>query len=256
MLTIKDLTFRYHKQSLPVLNGIDITLNTGEIGIILGKNGSGKTTLFKNILGICKPQSGIVQLNEEDITKLPVRTKAKKIAYVSQDIQFGSLSVFDSVLMGRISYFGYRAGREDYEVTKKILNDMNLSEYADKNVECLSGGEKQKVAIARALVQNPEIIIFDEPTGNLDISNEMLLIKEVKSIAKKYNVHILSSLHDLNQAMNFGDKFFYLKDGIIKYSGGKETFTEAIINDVFDVNVRIIEYNNEKIIIGEKHNEI
>lgn len=255
MLNAKNLTFRYAVRSEPVLRGVDLTLKDGEIGILLGKNGSGKTTLFKNILGICTPDGGSVKLDDEDIIKLNGRERAKKIAYVPQNIQFGSLSVFDSVLMGRISYFGMSAGKDDYLATEKVLADMQLEGYADKNVERLSGGERQKVAIARALVQEPRLLVFDEPTGNLDISNELLIISEAKRLAKDRNICILSSLHDLNQAMNFGDRFFFLKDGKIKYSGGKDAFTGEIIKDVFDVNVRIISHEGEKIIIGGKTNE-
>lgn len=255
MLNISNLSFAYAKRSNPVLNGVDLMLNDGEIGILLGRNGSGKTTLFKNLLGICTPGSGSVRLGQQDITKLSGRERAKKIAYVPQNIQFGSLSVFDSVLMGRISYFGFKAGKEDYAATEKILTDLQLERYADKNVECLSGGERQKAAIARAFVQEPELLVLDEPTGNLDISNEQLMISEAKRLAKERNICVFSSLHDLNQAMNFGDKFFFLKDGIIKYVGGAEAFTEETIKDVFDITVRIINHEGEKIILGGKHNE-
>lgn len=255
MLNISNLTFRYSARSAPVLCGVDLTLKDGEVGVLLGRNGSGKTTLFKNILGICTPNSGSVELDNEDITKLNGRERAKRIAYVPQNIQFGSLSVFDSVLMGRIAYFGMSAGREDYAAAEKVLADMQLEGYADKNVECLSGGERQKVAIARALVQEPKMLVFDEPTGNLDIANEQLIMSEARRLAEKRNICILSSLHDLNQAMNFGDRFFFLKDGIIKYSGGKEAFTEERVKEIFDVNVRIINHEGEKIILGGKHNE-
>lgn len=229
-----------------------MTLRDGEIGILLGKNGSGKTTLFKNILGICTPQSGTIQLDGGDITRLSGRERARKIAYVPQEIQFGSLSVFDSVLMGRISFFGLRAGKEDYTATEKVLREMQLEDCAGRNVDCLSGGQRQKVAIARALVQEPKLLVFDEPTGNLDISNELLIIGEAKRLAKERNIGILCSLHDLNQAMNLGDRFFFLKDGTIKYSGTSECFTEEIIHDIFDVTVRMIDHNGERIILGGK----
>lgn len=255
MLQIDKLTYQYSAGADPVLNGVDMELREGDIGIILGKNGSGKTTLFKNMLGICKPKSGTIRFDNEDLTKISGRERAKKIAYVPQDIRFGALSVFDSVLMGRISYFGLSAGKEDYTATERIITDMKLESYAEKNVECLSGGERQKVAIARALVQEPRMIVFDEPTGNLDISNEMLIINEAARLATERNIIILSSLHDLNQAMNFGNKFFFLKDGKIKYSGTKDIFTEEVIHDVFDVNVRIIFHEGEKIILGGKTNE-
>lgn len=254
MISIKNLTFSYSVRE-PVLRGVDMELSDGEIGILLGKNGSGKTTLFKNILGICSPVSGSMLLDGRSLSGMPKKERAGKVAYVPQNIQFGSLSVFDSVLMGRIASFGLRAGKRDYDVVEEILADMRLDDFADRNVELLSGGERQKVAIARALAQEPKLLVFDEPTGNLDIANEELIMEEAKKLARGRNISILCSLHDLNQAINFGDRFFFLKDGEIRYSGGREQFTEKIIREVFDINIRIIYHENEKIILGEKHNE-
>ena len=98
-------------------------------------------------------------------------------------------------------------------------------------------------------------MVFDEPTGNLDISNEQLIMQEAKKLAREKNISILASLHDLNQALYFGDKFFFLQDGMVKYAGGKEIFTEEIIRDIFDIGVKIVQIDNQKVIIGGYHNE-
>ena len=255
MLKVDDLRFRYTKGGKAVLNGVTLELNQGEVGILLGKNGSGKTTLFKNILGIEKPESGNVLFDGENLAKMKRRERARRIAYVPQHIHFGDLSVLDSVLMGRVSYFGMQASREDYEVVEKILEDMELLDFAHRSAEALSGGEKQKIAIARAMAQEPKLMVFDEPTGNLDIANEQLIVREAKRLARQKNIAILSSLHDLNQALYFGDKFFFLKDGVVKYAGGKEIVTEQIIQDIFDIHVKIMEIDGEKIILGGYHYE-
>lgn len=250
MLSVENLTFRYGKQSAPVLNGVNLELKQGEIGILLGKNGSGKTTCFKNILGLLSPSGGSIRFDGEDMLKMPRRERARRIAYVPQDIRFGALTVFDSVLMGRVSYFGLKASHEDYLATERIMAEMHLEDFAGRNVEELSGGERQKVAIARAMAQEPKLMVFDEPTGNLDIANEQLIMEEAKKLAREKNIAILSSLHDLNQAMYFGDRFFFLKDGVIKYAGGKEIFREDIIQDIFNIQVRIVEIENQKVILG------
>jgi iron complex transport system ATP-binding protein len=250
MLTIENLSFRYGKRTPLVLNGINLELNAGEIGILLGKNGSGKTTLFKNILGILSPTAGAIRFDGEDLSKMPRRERAKLITYVPQDIQFGELTVFDSVLMGRVSYFGVKANQTDYEAVEKILTDMQLESYAMRDVAQLSGGERQKVAIARAMAQEPKLLVFDEPTGNLDIANEQLIIEEAKKLAREKNIAVLSSLHDLNQALNFGDKFFFLRDGVIGHQGGKDAVNETAIKNTFDIDVRIVEIEYQKIIIG------
>ena len=249
MLRIDNLCFRYSKHGAPVLNGADLELEQGQIGIVLGKNGSGKTTLFKNILGIEKPQNGSIAFDGENLLKMHRRDRARRIAYVPQHIHFGDLSVMDSVLMGRVSYFGMKAGKEDYEAVEKILEDMGLLSFANRSAEALSGGEKQKIAIARAMAQEPKLMIFDEPTGNLDIANERLIMEEAKKLARQKNMSILSSLHDLNQALEFGDKFFLMKGGVVKYTGGKECITEDVIRDIFDVDVKITQIDGRTVVL-------
>ena len=251
MLKIEDLKFGYSRRSAPVLNGVNLELKSGEVGVILGKNGSGKTTLFKSIVGINRVTSGKILLDGENLIKMPPRQRAKRVAYVPQSIDFGELSVFDTVLMGRVSYFGLAAGNEDELATAKVIEEMGLTSLRDKNVQTLSGGERQLVAIARALAQEPRLLVFDEPTGNLDIANEQLIIKEAKRLAREKSIAVLCSLHDLNQAVGFGDKFFFLKHGEVKYRGGEEIFTKEVVKDIFDVCVKIVYAEDKKVILGD-----
>lgn len=251
MLNIKNLSFRYGKRSKNVLENINLSLNDGEIGILLGKNGSGKTTLIKNIIGIKSPQKGTITFNNDNLLTMNRKDRAKRIAYVPQDIEFGDLTVTDSILMGRISYFGLSASQKDYDIVSKIMDKMGLADFKDRKSLELSGGEKQKVAIARAMAQEPSLLVFDEPTGNLDIANEHLIIEEAKSIVKNTGVSILSSLHNLNEAVNFGDKFFFMKNGKIKYTLKKEEITEEIIYDIYNIKMKIVDVDNKKIFVGE-----
>ncbi len=251
MLKIENLSFGYGKQAASVLRGASLELQQGEVGILLGKNGCGKTTLFKNILGIEKPKSGSISFDGENILKMNHRERARRIAYVPQHIHFGDLTVLDAVLLGRVSHFGLKAGKEDYEAVEIILTDMGLEDFADRSAEELSGGEKQKIAIARAMAQEPKLMVFDEPTGNLDIANEQLIIREAKRLAKEKNIGILSSLHDLNQALYFGDRFFFMQDGVVKYAGSREMITPEVLKDIFDVDVRITEIDGQTVVFQD-----
>lgn len=250
MLSIKDLTFRYSRKSPVVLDNISLSVKDGEIGVLLGKNGSGKTTLFKTVLGFEKPEAGQMEFNGNDLLKMNRRERAEQIAYVPQDIQFGDLTVFDTVLLGRLPYFGLRASKEDEEITLKTLKEMGIENLAMRNTSELSGGERQKVAIARALAQEPKLLVFDEPTGNLDIANEQLILKEILRVTKEKGIGVLTSLHDLNEALSIGDVFFFIKDGKIRYSGDSSVVTEQVIKDTFDADVSIIEYKDKRLIVN------
>ena len=250
MLSIKDLTFRYSRKSPVVLDNISLSVKDGEIGVLLGKNGSGKTTLFKTVLGFEKPEAGQMEFNGNDLLKMNRRERAEQIAYVPQDIQFGDLTVFDTVLLGRLPYFGLRASKEDEEITLKTLKEMGIENLAMRNTSELSGGERQKVAIARALAQEPKLLVFDEPTGNLDIANEQLILKEILRVTKEKGIGVLTSLHDLNEALSIGDVFFFIKDGKIRYSGDSSVVTEQVIKDTFDADVSIVEYKDKRLIVN------
>ena len=256
MLSVENVTFRYRRQGPDVLRGVNLELKPGEIGILLGRNGSGKTTLFQNILGILNPRSGTIRFGGEDLRSLSRATRGRRIAYVPKDIRFGALSVFDSVLMGRVAYFGMKAGQADYLAVEKILRDMGLEDFAQRNVEELSGGERQKIAVARAMAQEPKLMVFDEPTGNLDIANEQQIIREAKRLAREKHIAILSSLHDLNRAMEFGDRFFFLKDGVVKYTGGRECFREDVLRDIFDIDVKIAQVDGQPVILQKQEERI
>ena len=250
MLEIKDLHFKYSARRPEVLSGAELSLGAGEIGILLGPNGSGKTTLFQTLLGVLKPLSGQILFEGQDLEHLSRRERARLMAYVPQHIHFGNLTVFDSVLTGRLSWFGFRAGQEDEAAVRRILEELGLSELSARDADTLSGGEQQRVAIARALVQEPKLLIFDEPTGNLDIAGEQLIAREAKKAARERGIGILAALHDLNQALELGDRFFLMKDGKILRAGGPEILTEEIIEEVYRAKVRVVEIEGKKYIIN------
>ena len=254
MLEIRNLRFGYDSRN-PVLRGVNLILEEGNVGILLGRNGAGKTTLFKIMTGILRPDAGEILYNGRNLLEMSRRERAAVVAYVPQQIEFGELTVFQSVLNGRVSYYSVKPSRADLEVVERILTETGLEDVSCRNVLELSGGERQKVAIARALAQEPRVLVFDEPTGNLDIANELLIIREARKIAHEKGIIVISSIHDLNQAMFFGDRFFFMKDGTIIRSGDAGVFDQSIIKEVYGVSARVVESCGEKMIHCYKESE-
>ena len=247
MLEIKGLSFSY-ETSKPVLRGVDLSLGDGQVGILLGRNGAGKSTLLKIITGILRPSAGSVLFEGRDLLAMNRRERAALVAYVPQQIEYGDLTVYQTVLTGRVSHYSVKPSKSDLDVVEKVISEMDLSDVSCRNVQELSGGERQKVAIARALAQEQKVLVFDEPTGNLDIANELLIIREARRIAHSRNITVFSSIHDLNQAMVFGDVFFFMKDGLIKYSGSTEVFSSEVIRDVYGVEAALVEDRGDRFV--------
>lgn len=238
MLKVENLTFGYSKKQRTIKD-VAISLDKGDIGVVLGPNGAGKSTLFKNVLGLLKPQSGSISVDNQDMINISPKERAKNIAYVSQNVEMPMLSVYETILMSRIPYYSFGPTKKDREIVFKTIRDFGLEHFMNKMATNLSGGEKQIVAIARAMAQEPKVIIFDEPTSNLDISRELLLQERITKIAKEKGVTVLMAIHDLNLAYDMGDKFFFLKDGEVVAQGGKEVFNEENIKMTFNRECQI-----------------
>ena len=151
MLSVEHLTFRYERRGAAVLNDVSLSLDAGQVGVLLGRNGCGKTTLLKTLLGLCTPESGRISFDGTELTGMPRRQRAQVAAYVPQEMEFGALRVYDAVLAGRVSRFGVQPGAADHAAVEAAMADMDLAALAGRNVQTLSGGGKRKVAIARAL---------------------------------------------------------------------------------------------------------
>ena len=220
MLEVKGFQVGYERGE-DVVPGADLSIEEGKIAVLLGPNGSGKSTLLKAIAGALQTRAGELLLDGHDISK----NRAKTISYVPQTALLPSLSVFDTVLSGRMPIFGFHSGKSDEEATWKVLRSLGLEQFAMRNANELSGGEMQLVMIARALCSSPRVILFDEPTANLDIANALLVRKTLKSLAEKEGLTLLIALHDVSYALNLGDEFFGIKNGEIVFHLGKSEIT-------------------------------
>ncbi len=240
-LKVNGLNFSYN--GTPILEGINFCVDKGELLAILGPNGAGKTTLLKCLNAIHTPKQGFVLVNERDVFKLSSDDIAKLIGYVPQRVEAARLSVFDAVLMGRKPHIKWRVRDHDICIVDAALKRLSLTHLALRYIDRLSGGELQKVSIARALVQEPEVLLLDEPTSSLDLKNQLEILRTVRGIVKGHNVSAIMTMHDLNTALRYADKFIFLKAGLIHSCGAKECVTPEVIEAVYGVSVEIEQRN-------------
>ncbi|MBC3887870.1 ATP-binding cassette domain-containing protein [Acetobacterium paludosum] len=241
-LHVNDLKFGYTKKAL-VVKGISFSARSGQLISLIGPNGSGKTTIVKCINKILTPQSGSVMLNGKNVQKMPPIEMAKSIAYVPQFTNsYISGSVMDVVMMGRRPYIKWRVTNEDVEIVLKVLQELDLEPLVHEQFEELSGGQKQKILIARALVQNPDLYLFDEPISFLDIKNQMDIMELARNMVVKQNKAVIMVVHDLNMAMRYSDQVILLSSGAVEAAGlPKTVLNHEHIRTVYGVDIRILE---------------
>ncbi|MDX9799574.1 MAG: ABC transporter ATP-binding protein, partial [Bacteroidales bacterium] len=237
ILQVDGMEFSYPSKS--VLKNIVFQVNKGEVVSVLGINGAGKSTLLRCINKILKPQKGTVLIDRFNLKQLDDVGIAQKMAYVPQNTISNYMTVFDTVLLGRKPYIKWEASKRDLEITSNILKLMQLEKYALRNTNELSGGELQKVIIARALVQEPKVLLLDEPANNLDLKNQIEVMKIIRDISRTQNISAIVVMHDLNLTLRFSDKFIMLKDGKIFSEGGSKVINSRNIREVFDVNAYV-----------------
>lgn len=243
MLRIHELSFGY--KDISALKDIRIELNKGEIVSIVGPNGAGKTTLLKCIVRIVKPQEGGVLINGKDVASMKRRDLARCVGYVPQ----GSpsrfpITVFDAVLMGRRPYIAWKPSQHDLEIVADLLRSMDLENDALRDFDQLSGGQKQKVLLARAFAQDTDILLLDEPTSSLDLKHQMEVMEMISAMVKEKGVAAIVAIHDLNLASRFSDKMVMLHAGKIFCTGTPpQVMTAENIQSVYGVEV-IISRNN------------
>ena len=247
MIEVKNLSFAYGKRE--ILRDVSFKAESGEIVGILGNNGAGKSTLVTCLNHILKPKSGKIILNGKDAETLSKRELAQYISYVAQKNEQTQTTVFDSVLLGRKPYIKWSIGQEDIAVCDEIIERVGLSEMKLRALDELSGGELQKVMLARALVQQPKVMLLDEPTSNLDPKNQYEMMKLVRQVADEKNITVLVVIHDLSLAMRFCDKFLLMKDGRVFDYGDKSVLTDGNIFPVYGMHAYIEKLHGVDVVI-------
>ncbi len=210
---------------------------------MLGINGAGKSTLLKCINKVLRPSHGSILLDGTDVLKLSGDAVARRIGYVPQRYGDSQVTVFDAVLLGRKPHIKWAATGRDMRVVERLLTLMGLEEHALRPVTTLSGGEAQKVVIARALAQEPKVLLLDEPTSSLDMRNQLEVMNLVSTVVRTEGVSVVVAIHDLNLALRFVDRFLMIRDGAIHAMGPKDALTPEVIEEVYGVHsiLRVVE---------------
>lgn len=250
-LATREVNFAYNGGPL-VLKDIDMTLEAGEIIALVGPNGSGKSTLLKCLADFHTPKEGKIELKGEDIMDFSLNEKARVLGYVPQieDVTFPS-TVFDTILMGRKPYISWKPSKKDKKVVTDIIKKLGLEHIAMRDINELSGGQRQKVFIARALAQEPEILILDEPTSSLDLKHQLEVLSMIKKQSER-GISVLLAMHDLNMAVRFSDKVVMLKEGKIFASGGMEIINSENIEKVYETKAYVGEHHGWPVITPDR----
>ncbi|MDU1349778.1 ABC transporter ATP-binding protein [uncultured Clostridium sp.] len=239
-MEIKTLDLEAYLGENHILKGLDINAHKKEFVGIIGPNGSGKSTLLKCIYRTLKPTGGTVFLDGKDIKSFSMKESAKKMAVVAQHNNYNfDFSVSDMVLMGRAPHkkFIEKDNAEDYKIMKECLDKVGMLGYINRSFSSLSGGEKQRIILARALAQKTECLILDEPTNHLDIKYQLQFMATVK----KLGITVISAIHDLNIAALYCDKIYAIKSGkVVSYGTPKEVLTTELIKDLYEVDAKIM----------------
>lgn len=239
-LSIENITVKIDKKE--IVKSLSLHAKKGDFVGLIGPNGSGKSTLLKSVYGVLKYDKGCIKIDNKDIKTISLSEIAKEMAVVGQfnTINF-ELTILEIVLMGRSPHLGTwkKESEEDYKIAIQALEKVGMDKLLDRSFSTLSGGEKQRVILARALTQQPQILILDEPTNHLDIKYQI----EILSLVKNLGICVVAALHDLSLAAQFCNELYLIKNGELKFRGKpKDIITTEIVKEIYEIDCDIV-YN-------------
>ena len=251
MMEIKNVAYHY-KGGPQVLQDVSFTLEPGQFLAILGNNGAGKSTLLKCFNHILKPDAGAVLLDGENLLSMSAREVAKRVAFVSQSVPSTQMTVHDVVMLGRRPYMKWGFTEEDHGIVHDAMHRLDVEDMRGRFLNQLSGGEKQKVMLARALAQQPKVLLLDEPTSALDIQNQYQVLSLVRSICHKDQLTAIVVIHDLNLALRFCDRFLLLKDGEVFRCGNRSVLDSEALRQVYGVQAKVVEVEGRHMVLVDE----
>lgn len=240
MLRVQGVEVRF--DGIKALRGVSLEVGEQEVVSIVGPNGAGKSTLLKVIDNLVKPRLGSVFLDGKEISSLGPHQTAKFIGYVPQRSDgIVNLTVFDFVLSGRKPFLGVLPRKEDLQKVRQVLKELRVENLSDRFLTTLSGGEWQRVMIAKALVGDPKLLLLDEPTANLDPYFQNEILQLVKDLARRKGISVIMVLHDLTQAYRYSDKVMLLAQGqVLAFGTPEEVLTPQNIKSVYGIEAEVL----------------
>ena len=251
MMEIKNVSYHY-KGGPEVLKDVSFTVEPGQFLAILGNNGVGKSTLLKCFNHILKPDAGEVLLDGENLLAMRPRETAKRVAFVSQSVPSTQMTVHDVVMLGRRPYMKWGFTEHDHNIVHDAMHRLDVEDMRGRFLSQLSGGEKQKVVLARALAQQPKVLLLDEPTSALDIQNQDHVLKMVRDICHKDQITAIVVIHDLNLALRFCDRFLLLKDGQVYRYGDRSVLDSDALRQVYGVDAKVVEVEGRHMVLVDE----
>ena len=248
MIEAKGICFHY-KNCPVVLQNVDFQAEDGHFLAILGNNGAGKSTLLKCMNGILKPDAGSLLLDGEDLLTMPHRQVAQRVAFVAQTVASTQMTVHDMVMLGRRPYMGWSFSREDHDIVHAAMARLGLMDMRGRFLNQLSSGERQKVMLARALAQQPRLLLLDEPTSALDIRNQYQVLKIVGELCRTEGLTAGVVIHDLTLALRFCVRFLLMRDGQVYRCGGLEVLDKTALREVYGVDAEPVVVNGRHIVL-------
>lgn len=242
ILEVKDLSFSYDNTRI-IFEKVNFGVDKGEIFTILGRNGAGKSTLLNCVANLFVPKSGGIYLNGQPMNKMKLTQIAQVIGYVPQVHNPAySYTVRDFTVMGRTPYIGAlsKPSKADYDKVDEVLEELGIMKLRDKSYTAISGGERQQVTIARVMVQEPQLILLDEPTAHLDYGNQLRTVKMIKKLADR-GFGVIMTTHNPDHAMLLGDKVAILdKQGHLNVDKAEHSLTEEALSELYDIDLKMV----------------
>lgn len=250
MMEVKNISYHYHGGG-EVLKDVNFTLEQGQFLAILGNNGVGKSTLLKCLNKILKADSGELLLDGESILQMSNHQVSQRIAFVSQTVPNTQMTVHDVVMLGRRPYMKWGFTEKDHQIVHSAMERLNLEALRGRFLNQLSGGERQKVMLARALAQQPKLLLLDEPTSSLDIHNQYQVLEIVRELCHHDGLTAVVVIHDLNLALRFCDQFLLFRQGQVYANGDYRILTPEALKAVYQIDGRVVEIENQRMVLVE-----